>query len=290
MDLMTESVVGDFVPDVPLPTIVIEPAPRWPGINAGELWANRELLLFLVWRDIKVQYAQTALGAAWAVVQPLMTMLIFTLVFGRLAKIPSDGVPYSVFTLAALIPWMYFSNAFSAASASLVNSSNLITKVYFPRLIIPIVSVLSGLVNLAVSCVVLAVMMIWYHVTPSLIAIPMIPALLLLMILTATGVGCWLAAVYIQYRDVRQIVPFIVQIWMYISPVVYPLSLVPERYRTLYALNPMAGIIQTFRVVLLRTGEIPWGTLGVSTIVGVLMFLGGTLYYRRTEHLFADVA
>ena len=287
---MTESVVGDFVPDVPLPTIVIEPAPRWPGINVGELWANRELLLFLVWRDIKVQYAQTALGAAWAVVQPLMTMLIFTLVFGRLAKIPSDGVPYSVFTLAALIPWMYFSNAFSAASASLVNSSNLITKVYFPRLIIPIVSVLSGLVNFAVSCVVLAVMMIWYHVTPSLLAIPMIPALLLLMILTATGVGCWLAAVYIQYRDVRQIVPFIVQIWMYISPVVYPLSLVPERYRTLYALNPMAGIIQTFRVVLLRTGEIPWGTLGVSTIVGVLMFLGGTLYYRRTEHLFADVA
>jgi lipopolysaccharide transport system permease protein len=162
--------------------------------------------------------------------------------------------------------------------------------VYFPRLIIPIVSVLSGLVNFAVSCVVLAVMMIWYHVTPSLLAIPMIPALLLLMILAATGVGCLLAAVYIQYRDVRQIVPFIVQIWMYISPVVYPLSLVPERYRTLYALNPMAGIIQTFRVVLLRTGEIPWGTLGVSTIVGIAMFLAGTLYYRRTEHLFADVA
>ena len=287
---MTESVVGDFAPDVPLPTIVIAPAPRWPGLNVGELWSNRELLLFLVWRDIKVQYAQTALGAAWAVVQPLMTMLIFTLIFGRLAKIPSDGVPYSVFTLAALIPWMYFSNAFSAASASLVNSSNLITKVYFPRLIIPIVSVLSGLVNFAVSCVVLAVMMIWYHVTPSLLAIPMIPALLLLMILTATGVGCWLAAVYIQYRDVRQIVPFIVQIWMYISPVVYPLSLVPERYRPLYALNPMAGIIQTFRVVLLRTGEIPWGTLGVSTIVGMALFLGGTLYFRRTEHLFADVA
>ena len=290
MGLMTESVVGDLAPEGPLPTIVIAPAPRWPGLNVGELWSNRELLLFLVWRDIKVQYAQTALGAAWAVVQPLMTMLIFTLIFGRLAKIPSDGVPYSVFTLAALIPWMYFSNAFSAASASLVNSSNLITKVYFPRLIIPIVSVLSGLVNFAVSCVVLAVMMIWYHVTPSLLAIPMIPALLLLMILTATGVGCWLAAVYIQYRDVRQIVPFIVQIWMYISPVVYPLSLVPERYRPLYALNPMAGIIQTFRVVLLRTGEIPWGTLGVSTIVGMVLFLGGTLYYRRTEHLFADVA
>jgi len=287
---MQEMGSGSVAANGPLPTIVIEPAPRWPGINFGELWANRELLLFLVWRDIKVQYAQTALGAAWAVVQPLMTMLIFTLVFGRLAKIPSDGVPYSVFTLAALLPWMYFSNAFSAASASLVNSSNLITKVYFPRLIIPIVSVLSGLVNFAVSCIVLAVMMIWYHVTPSLLAIPMIPALLLLMILTATGVGCWLAAVYIQYRDVRQIVPFIVQIWMYISPVVYPLSLVPERYRALYALNPMAGIIQTFRVVLLRTGAVPWGTLRVSTIVGMALFLGGTLYYRRTEHLFADVA
>jgi lipopolysaccharide transport system permease protein len=290
MELMTEPVVGELAPGGQLPTIVIEPAPRWPGINAGELWANRELLLFLVWRDIKVQYAQTALGAGWAVLQPLLTMLIFTVIFGRLAKIPSDGVPYSVFTLAALIPWMYFSNAFSAASASLVNSSNLITKVYFPRLIIPIVSVLSGLVNFAVSCVVLAVMMIWYHVTPSLLALPMIPALLLLMIFTSTGVGCFLAAVYIQYRDVRQIVPFIVQIWMYVSPVVYPLSLVPERYRTLYSLNPMAGIIQTFRVVLLRTGEIPWGTLGISTIVGLALFLGGTLYYRRTEHLFADVA
>jgi lipopolysaccharide transport system permease protein len=290
MTLMPDTAVGRLAPDGPLPTIVIEPAPRWPAINFGELWANRELLLFLVWRDIKVQYAQTALGAAWAVFQPLLTMIIFTLIFGRLAKIPSDGVPYSVFTLAALIPWMYFSNAFSAASASLVNSSNLITKVYFPRLIIPIVSVLSGLVNFAVSCAVLAAMMIWYHVTPSLLAIPMIPALLLLMILTATGVGSWLAAVYIQYRDVRQIVPFIVQIWMYISPVVYPLSLVPERYRSLYALNPMAGIIQAFRVVLLRTGEIPWGALGVSTIVGMALFLGGTLYYRRTEHLFADVA
>ena len=165
---MTESVVGELAPVGPLPTIVIEPAPKWPGLNVREMWANRELLVFLVWRDIKVQYAQTVLGAAWAVVQPLMTMLIFTLVFGRLAKIPSDGVPYSVFTLAALIPWMYFSNAFSAASSSLVNSSNLITKVYFPRLIIPIVSVLSALVNFAVSCVLLAVMMIWYHVTPSL--------------------------------------------------------------------------------------------------------------------------
>ena len=287
---MTDPVVGDLMPRAPLPTIVIEPAPEWPSINVGEMWANRELLLFLVWRDIKVQYAQTALGAGWAVLQPLLTMLIFTVIFGRLAKIPSDGVPYSVFTLAALIPWMYFSNAFSAASSSLVSSSNLITKVYFPRLIIPVVAVLSGLVNFAVSCVVLAIMMAWYHVTPSVLAIPMIPALLLLTILTATGVGCWLAAIYIQYRDVRHIVPFIVQIWMYISPVVYPMSLVPERYRTLYALNPMAGIIQTFRVVLLRTGEIPWGTLGISTIVGLSLFLSGTLYYRRTEHLFADVA
>jgi lipopolysaccharide transport system permease protein len=290
MNSLPDTAVGSYAHEGPFPTIVIQPAPRWPGINAGELWANRELLLFLVWRDIKVQYAQTALGAAWAVLQPLLTMLIFTVIFGRLAKIPSDGVPYSVFTLAALIPWMYFSNAFSAASSSLVTSANLITKVYFPRLIIPLVSVLSGLVNFAVSCVVLALMMAWYHVSPSLIALPMIPVLILLTILTATGVGCWLAAIYIQYRDVRHIVPFIVQIWMYVSPVVYPLSLVPERYRTLYALNPMAGIIQTFRVVLLRTGHVPWDTLGVSTIVAVLLFVSGSLYYRRTEHLFADVA
>ena len=290
MNSLPDTAVGSYAHVGRLPTVVIQPAPRWPGINAGELWANRELLLFLVWRDIKVQYAQTALGAAWAVLQPLLTMLIFTVIFGRLAKIPSDGVPYSVFTLAALIPWMYFSNAFSAASSSLVTSANLITKVYFPRLIIPLVSVLSGLVNFAVSCVVLALMMAWYHVSPSLLAVPMIPALILLTIVTATGVGCWLAAIYIQYRDVRHIVPFIVQIWMYISPVVYPLSLVPDRYRTLYALNPMAGIIQTFRVVLLRTGPVPWDTLGVSTIVAVLLFVSGTLYYRRTEHLFADVA
>jgi lipopolysaccharide transport system permease protein len=290
MTMSQEMAAGTFAASAPLPTIIIEPAPRWPGINFGELYANRELLLFLVWRDIKVQYAQTALGAAWAVLQPLLTMLIFTVIFGRLAKIPSDGVPYSVFTLAALIPWMYFSNAFSAASSSLVTSANLITKVYFPRLIIPLVSVLSGLVNFAVSCVVLALMMAWYHVSPSLLALPMIPVLILLTILTATGVGCWLAAIYIQYRDVRHIVPFIVQIWMYVSPVVYPLSLVPERYRTLYALNPMAGIIQSFRSVLLRTGSVPWDALLVSTIVALLLFVSGSLYYRRTEHLFADVA
>src|SRR5664279_2926065 len=177
MELMIEPIVGEHASDGSLPTIVIEPASEWPGLNVREMWANRELLLFLVWRDIKVQYAQTALGAAWAVLQPLLTMLIFTVIFGRLAKIPSDGVPYSVFTLAALIPWMYFANAFSAASASLVTSVNLITKVYFPRLIIPIVSVLSGLVNFAVSCVVLAIMLVWYHVTPSPIALVMIPAL-----------------------------------------------------------------------------------------------------------------
>lgn len=290
MQLMTDPVVGELVPDGQLPTIVIEPAPRWPSINVRELWANRELLYFLVWRDIKVQYAQTALGASWAIVQPLLTMVIFTIVFGRLAKIPSDGVPYSVFSLTALIPWMYFSNAFSTASASLVNSGNLITKVYFPRLIIPTVSVLSGLVNFAVSCVVLAIMMAWYHVTPSVHALVMIPAMILLMVLTSIGVGSWLAAVYIEYRDVRHIVPFLVQIWMYISPVVYPLSLVPAKYRLLYSLNPMAGIIQTFRVVLLRTGTIPWDTLGLSTLVGLLLFVSGTMYYRRTEHLFADVA
>ncbi len=274
----------------PIPTVVIEPARRWPRINFGELWAHRELLAFLVWRDIKVQYAQTALGAIWAVLQPVLTMVIFTVVFGRLAKIPSDGVPYSVFSLAALIPWMYFSNAFSAASSSLVSSSNLITKVYFPRLIIPIVSVLSGLVNFAVSFVVLAGMMVWHHVTPSVLAVPMLPLLMLLLILTATGVGCWLSAINIQYRDVRHIVPFLVQVWMYVSPVVYPLSLVPERYRTLYALNPMAGIIATFRVVLLRTGDIPWETLGISSAVGLALFVSGALYYRSTERVFADVA
>jgi len=277
-------------PSHTIPVLRIQPSHGWVSLKLGELLEYRELLYFLTWRDIKVRYKQTALGAAWAIIQPVLTMVVFTLFFGNLAKVPSDGIPYPLFAFAGLVPWTLFAYSLTESSSSLVTNQNLITKVYFPRLIVPLVSILSGLVNFAVSCVVLAAMMIWYHVTPSWMAIPMIPALLLLIMLTATGVGCWLAAVYIQYRDVRQLIPFIVQIWMYISPVVYPLSLVPARYRTLYSLNPMAGVIQSFRAVLLRTGDIPWGTLGVSTIVGLALFLSGTMYFRRTEHLFADVA
>ncbi|HWK88592.1 MAG TPA: ABC transporter permease, partial [Longimicrobium sp.] len=211
------------------PMLVIEPAGRWPRIDLRELWAYRGLFFFLVWRDVKVRYAQTVLGAGWAILQPVLTMLVFTVIFGRFANIPSDGVPYAVFSLAALVPWTYFSTALSGASNSLVSSTNLITKVYFPRLVIPFAPVLAGLVDFAVALVVLGAVMLYYGIVPGALALVVVPLLLLGMMLTAAGVGCWLAALNIQYRDVKHVTPFLVQVWMYASPIVYPMSLVPER-------------------------------------------------------------
>ncbi|HEX8321715.1 ABC transporter permease [Longimicrobium sp.] len=272
------------------PTLVIQPAPRVPGINARELWAYRGLFWFLVWRDVKVRYAQTLLGAGWAILQPVLTTLVFAVIFGRLARIPSDGVPYPVFALAGLVPWTYFSTALSGAGGSLVSSSHLITKVYFPRLVIPFAPILAGLVDLGVAFVVLLGGMLAYGVVPSPAALVVVPLLVLAMVLTVAGAGCWLAALNIQYRDVKHVLPFLLQVWMYASPIVYPASLVPERWRTLYALNPMVGIIEGFRAVLLRTGSIDWGTVGVSVLAGVALFVSGVLYFRRTERVFADVA
>lgn len=272
------------------PTLVIEPAGRWPRIDLRELWAYRGLFFFLVWRDVKVRYAQTVLGAGWAILQPVLTMLVFTVIFGRFANIPSDGVPYAVFSLAALVPWTYFSTALSGASNSLVSSTNLITKVYFPRLVIPFAPVLAGLVDFAVALVVLGAVMLYYGIVPGALALAVVPLLLLGMMLTAAGVGCWLAALNIQYRDVKHVTPFLIQVWMYASPIVYPMSLVPERWRGWYALNPMAGIVEGFRAVLLGTSAVAWPTIGLSLAMGAVLFVTGSLYFRRTERVFADVA
>ena len=270
--------------------LVIEPTGRFPTIDLRELWAYRGLFFFLVWRDIKVRYAQTVLGAGWAILQPVMSTLVFTVVFGKLAQMPSDGVPYPVFALAALVPWTFFSTALSGASNSLVASANLITKIYFPRLVIPIAPVMAGLVDLAIAFVLLLIVMIAYGIVPGVAALVGVPILVFGMMLTAAGVGSWLAALNIQYRDVKHVTPFLVQVWMYAAPVVYPMSQIPEKWQLLYALNPMAGTIEGFRSLLLGTNTIEPALMGVSIGMGVLLFLGGILYFRRTERVFADVA
>lgn len=271
------------------PTVIIEPSGPWPRIDFRELWAYRNLFLFLVWRDIKVRYAQTVLGAGWAILQPVLAMVVFTLIFGNFAKIPSDGVPYPVFSLAALVPWIYFSTALTTASNSLIANPNLITKVYLPRLVIPLAPVLAGLVDFAIALVILFAMMLAFGIVPSS-GVALLPILVLIMMMAAAGIGCLLAALNVQYRDVKHIVPFLVQVLMFASPIVYPMSLVPEAYRVAYALNPMAGVIEGFRSVLLGTNSISWSLLSVSAVSSVVFLTIGALYFRRMERIFADVA
>ncbi len=271
------------------PTVIIEPSGPWPRIDLRELWAYRNLFLFLVWRDIKVRYAQTVLGAGWAILQPMLAMVVFTVIFGNFAKIPSDGVPYPVFSLAALVPWIYFSTALTTASNSLIANPNLITKVYLPRLVIPFAPVLAGLVDFAIALVILFAMMLAFGIVPSS-GVAVLPILVLIMMMAAAGIGCLLAALNVQYRDVKHIVPFLVQVLMFASPIVYPMSLVPEAYRVAYALNPMAGVIEGFRSVLLGTNSISWSLLSVSAVSSVVFLTIGALYFRRMERVFADVA
>lgn len=271
------------------PTVIIEPSGPWPRIDLRELWAYRNLFLFLVWRDIKVRYAQTVLGAGWAIIQPVLAMVVFTVIFGNFAKIPSDGVPYPVFSLAALVPWIYFSTALTTASNSLIANPNLITKVYLPRLVIPLAPVLAGLVDFAIALVILFAMMLAFGIVPSS-GVVVLPILVLIMMMAAAGIGCLLAALNVQYRDVKHIVPFLVQVLMFASPIVYPMSLVPEAYRVAYALNPMAGVIEGFRSVLLGTNSISWSLLSVSAVSSVVFLTIGALYFRRMERVFADVA
>jgi lipopolysaccharide transport system permease protein len=269
-------------------TLWIEPIHGWAGVKLRELWEYRELLYFLVWRDVKVRYKQAALGAAWAILQPLLTMLIFSLIFGMFAKVPSEGTPYPLFAFVALVPWNFFATSMNQSSNSVVGSANLITKVYFPRMAIPLASVLAGLVDFALAFVVLLGMMAYYKRVPTA-HIYLLPLFLLLELCAAIGVGFWLSAMNVKYRDVKYVVPFLVQFWMYASPIIYPSSMIPVRYRTLYALNPMVGVVDGFRWALLGTKTAPGPVLIASAAATIAVLVGGALYFRRMEAQFADV-
>ena len=273
-------------PDI-LP-IRIEPRRGWVSLKLGEVWEYRELLFFLTWRNIQVRYKQTALGVTWAIIQPLFTMLVFSLFFGKLAKVPSDGIPYPIFAFAALVPWTFFANGLSQSSNSLVGNSNLIKKVYFPRLTIPISTVLSGVVDFALAFVMLLGMMFYYKITPTINVLWIVP-LLLLALVTSLGVGLWLSALNVQYRDVQHAVPFLAQFWMFSTPIAYPSSMLSEPWRTLYAINPMVGVVEGFRWALLGTEPAPGAILIASSLVSVAILIGGAFYFRRMEKNFADV-
>ena len=275
-------------PGIRLPVYTIKPSKGWVSLRLQELWEYRELLYFLIWRDIKVRYKQTILGVAWAIIQPIFSMVIFSLFFGKLAKIPSDNIPYPIFSFAALVPWIFFANGLSESSNSLVINANLIKKVYFPRLIIPISTVLSGIVDFFLAFLVLIGMMIAYGIYPTG-AIIWLPFLLLLALVTSLGAGLWFTALNVQFRDVRYAVPFLVQAWMFASPVVYPSRLLDEPWRTIYGINPMAGVVEGFRWALLATNTRPGPMIIVSALVALLMLVSGAYYFRRLEKTFADV-
>jgi lipopolysaccharide transport system permease protein len=271
-----------------LTTHRIAPSKGWVSLKLSELWEYRELLYFLIWRDIKVRYKQTALGAAWAIIQPFFTMVVFSLFFGRLAKVPSDGIPYPIFSFAALVPWTFFANGLGQSSNSLVGSANLITKVYFPRLTIPIASVLSGIVDFALAFVVLLGMMFYYGMMPTLNVL-WLPLFVLLALIASLGVGLWLSALNVEYRDVRYVVPFITQFWMFVTPIAYPSSLLSEPWRTLYGLNPMVGVVEGFRWALLGTKTAPGPLIAVSSTAALVILVTGAFYFRRMEKTFADI-
>jgi lipopolysaccharide transport system permease protein len=280
----SEKTVGQNGPAV----LTIRPSRGWVSLRLRELWEYRELLYFLTWRDIKVRYKQTALGAAWAIIQPFFMMVVFSLFFGRLARIPSDGLPYPLFAYSALLPWQLFAHALTESSNSLVASERLITKVYFPRLVVPISAVLSGLVDFVIAFAVLMGMMAYYGIVPGF-AIITLPLFILLALSTALGVGLWLSALNVRYRDVRYTLTFLVQFWLFATPVAYPSSLVPETWRAFYGLNPMAGVVEGFRWALLGKAEGPGAMLAVSVVTVILIFIGGIYYFRRMEKSFADV-
>jgi lipopolysaccharide transport system permease protein len=270
------------------PVVRIEAQRRWLALDLGELWAYRDLVYFFIWRDIKVRYKQTAIGAAWAILQPVLTMMVFSLFFGRLAKIPSQGLPYPIFYYTALLPWMYFATAMQSATNVVVEQQRVITKIYFPRVTLPIAAVLAGLLDFVISFAVLLALMAYYRILPTS-AVIWLPLFTLLAVLTALGVGLWLSALNALYRDVRYIVPFLVQFWLFASPVAYPSSLVPARWRWLYGLNPMAGVIEGFRWALTGHGQPPGILLAASSAAVVLLVLSGLVYYHAMEGTIADV-
>lgn len=269
------------------PVVTIKPSGRWVALDVRDLWAYRDLLYFLTWRDVKVRYKQTALGAAWAIIQPLFTMLIFWLFFGRLAGMPSDGVPYPLFALAGLIPWTFFANAITNSGNSLIGSANLITKVYFPRMIIPVAAVGAGLVDLAIAFGLMAVMMIWFkvHVTASLLLLPL---LVLVTATLATGVGMFMSALNVKYRDIRYALPFCIQLWMFASPIIYPVTLVPEKWRWVLHLNPVVGVIDAFRAAFFGR-PVDWQSLAVAVTLTLVVLVASAFHFRRMEKTFADV-
>ncbi|HEX6036216.1 MAG TPA: ABC transporter permease [Anaerolineales bacterium] len=270
-----------------MPEIVIEPDSGWTQLKLRELWEHRELLYFLAWREVKVRYKQTAMGAMWALLQPLLTMLLFTLLFRRLG-LPSGDVPYPLFTLAGVVPWTFFANGLTQSSNSLVNSANLIKKVYFPRLTIPTAPVVAGLVDFGIAFLLLLLMMLYYGVAPSATVI-WFPAFLLLAICTSLGVGLWMSALNVEYRDVRYVIPFLTQFWMLATPIFYSSSRVPEEWRLVYGLNPMVGVVEGFRWALLGSGPVPRLMMGISIATSLVLLLGGAYYFRRMEKTFADI-
>jgi lipopolysaccharide transport system permease protein len=280
----------DFIPAASsnLPRTRRQPSKglAWPKFR--ELWEYRELLFFFAWRDIKVRYRQTVMGALWAIIQPFFTMVIFSLFFGRLANIPSDGVPYPLFSFAALVPWTFFANALAQASNSLVSNANMIKKIYFPRLALPIATVLAGVIDFALAFVVLLGIMLFYGLAPT-VNIIWLPLFVLLALVTSLGVSLWLAAMNVQFRDVRYTIPFLTQAWLFVTPIAYPSSLLPEAWQTVYGLNPMAGVVEGFRWALLGTDTAPGKMIIVSAVVAVTVFVSGAFYFRRMEQSFADV-
>lgn len=277
-------------PGAQVPVIRIQPSKGWVSLKLRDLWEYRELLYFLTWRDIKVRYKQTALGAVWAILQPVMTMGVFSLFFGKLAKVPSDNIPYPIFSFAALVPWSFFAYGLSQSANSLVGSQNLIKKVYFPRLIVPISSVLSGVVDFAIAFGILLLMMPMYHVWPT-INVVWLPAFLLLAFITSLGVGLWLSALNVEYRDIRYVVPFLTQFWLFATPIAYSSTLLDKYpvWKTLYGLNPLVGVVEGFRWALLGTHTRPGPMVFVSALSAVLVLVSGAFYFRRMEKNFADI-
>lgn len=271
------------------PVTIVESRTGWRVIDWKELISYKDLFYFLVWRDIKVLYKQTILGFSWAIIRPVFSMIIFSIVFGRLAKVPSDGVPYPVFSYAALLPWTYFSRSLNQSTQGLISNINMITKVYFPRLILPMTPVLAGLLDFVIAFSILVLMMVWYGIVPTP-GVFFLPILIFLMMLTASGIGMWLSALAIQYRDIRHATQFVVQLLMYAAPVVWPASLVPGKYRLLYGLYPMAGVIEGFRSSLIGTTPIPWDLISIGAATAFLIALSGAFYFRRMERIFADIA
>jgi lipopolysaccharide transport system permease protein len=276
------------VSDESLPQLFIRPQKSWIQLGLKELWEYRELLYFLTWRDIKVRYKQTVLGASWAIIQPFFMMLVFSLFFGKLGNMPSDGIPYPIFVYCALLPWQLFAHSLTESSNSLVSNERLITKVYFPRLVIPISAVLAGLIDFAISLVVLFGMMFYYSIVPG-IAVLSLPLFILLAVFTALGVGLWLSALNVKYRDVRYTLGFLTQLWLFVTPIAYPSSLVPEKWRLLYSINPMVGVVEGTRWALLGKTNSPGLILIISVIAVIVIFIGGLIYFKQTEDSFADI-